>query len=57
MADRRVTDHEVQEAILGPVAEIIEEYPTDKYSPSYLIYGVTDRGAPSTFRRTLTASS
>jgi hypothetical protein len=44
MADRRVTDHEVQEVILGPAAEIIEEYPTDKYSPSCLIYGVTGQG-------------
>lgn len=41
MAQRRTTDQEVQEIILSPVAEVIEEYPTDKYSPSCLIYGVT----------------
>jgi hypothetical protein len=37
MADRRVTDHEVQEAIPGQVGEILEEDPTDEYSPSCLI--------------------
>ena len=44
MAQRRITDHEVQQAILGPEAEVIEEYPTDKYSPSCLMYGVTTLG-------------
>lgn len=41
MAQRRITDQEVQEIILTPAAEVIEEYPTDKYSPSCLIYGIT----------------
>ncbi len=41
MAERRILDDEVREVILGSVAEVIEEYPTDKYSPSCLIYGVT----------------
>ncbi len=44
MAQRRITDHEVQHVLLGPDAEVIEEYPTDKYSPSCLIYGVTASG-------------
>ena len=44
MAQRRITDHEVQQTILGPEAEVIEEYPTDKYSPSCLMYGVTALG-------------
>lgn len=44
MALRRITDQEVQQAILSPGAEVIEEYLIDKYSPSYLIYGVTARG-------------
>jgi hypothetical protein len=41
MAQRRITDQEVQHVLLGAEAEVIEEYPTDKYSPSCLIYGVT----------------
>ncbi len=44
MAQRRITDQEVREVILEPQAEVIEEYPTDKYSPSCLIYGRTARG-------------
>ena len=44
MAQRRITDQEVQQALLCSVAEVIEEYPTDKYSPSCLIYGVTALG-------------
>jgi hypothetical protein len=44
MAYRRITDQEVQQVILSPEAEVIEEYPTDKYSPSCLIYGVTALG-------------
>jgi len=41
MALRRIRNAEVAEVILGEKAEIIEEYPQDKYSPSCLIYGVT----------------
>ena len=41
MAHRRITDAEVRQALLGPDAEVIEEYPADKYSPSCLIFGVT----------------
>ena len=41
MALRHVRDLEIREAILGNRAEIIEQYPEDKYSPSCLIYGVT----------------
>ena len=44
MAQRRITDQEVRQVILEPQAEVIEEYPTDKYSPSCLIYGRTARG-------------
>jgi hypothetical protein len=44
MAQRRITDHEVQQAILSPEAEVIEAYPADKYSPSCLMYGVTALG-------------
>jgi hypothetical protein len=44
MAERRILALEVCEAILGGAAEAIEEYPTDKYGPSCLIYGVTKSG-------------
>ena len=44
MAIRRIRDAEIREVILGKGAEIIEQYPEDKYSPSCLIYGVTNGG-------------
>jgi hypothetical protein len=43
MAQRRITDQEVVQVILCAEAEVIEEYLTDKYSPSCLIYGFTDQ--------------
>jgi len=44
MAQRQITDQEVQHVLLCAEAEIIEAYLTDKYSPSCLIYGVTALG-------------
>ncbi len=44
MAKRHIMDVEVREAIIGPEAEVIEDYPTDKYGPSCLIYGATEAG-------------
>jgi hypothetical protein len=44
MAQRRITDQEVMQVIWCAEAEVIEQYPTDKYSPSCLIYGVTEQG-------------
>ena len=44
MAIRRIRDVEIREVILGKLAEIIEQYPEDKYSPSCLIYGLTNAG-------------
>jgi hypothetical protein len=41
---RRISVQEVREA-LGE-GEVIEEYPEDKYGPSYLIYGRTTGGRP-----------
>ncbi|MBN2031911.1 MAG: DUF4258 domain-containing protein [Deltaproteobacteria bacterium] len=38
MIRRSIDRVEVEEAVLR--GEIIEEYPDDKYSPSFLIYGV-----------------
>ena len=40
--EREIDDNEVTEAILN--GKIIEEYPTDKYGPSCLIFGRTNRG-------------
>jgi len=44
MAKRDIDDVEVAEVILS--GEIIEEYPDDKYSPSCLIFGQTNREKP-----------
>ena len=42
MIKRSIDRHEVEEVVLG--GEIIEEYPDDKFSPSYLVYGKTKNG-------------
>jgi hypothetical protein len=42
MIKRSINRSEVEQAILS--GEIIEEYPEDKYSPSCLIYGKTEKG-------------
>ncbi|HUT55482.1 MAG TPA: DUF4258 domain-containing protein [bacterium] len=44
MIKRSIEDHEVEQAVL--TGEIIEEYPRDKYSPSCLVFGTTDKGRP-----------
>jgi hypothetical protein len=41
---RRITTNEVREAFAN--GEIIEDYPEDKYGPSCLVYGRTQRGRP-----------
>lgn len=41
---RHISLREMREAIAS--GEIIEEYPEDKYWPSYLIYGTTAEGRP-----------
>ena len=42
--NRHITGEDIKQAILA--GEIIENYPTDKYGPSYLVYGKTDMGRP-----------
>jgi hypothetical protein len=42
--NRHITGEDIKQAIL--TGEIIENYPTDKYGPSYLVYGKTDMGRP-----------
>ncbi len=44
MAIRHILDAEIIEIINSSVCEIIENYPSDKYSPSALIYGKTNNG-------------
>jgi len=36
---RHISVQELREAI--PVGEVIEDYPTDKYGPSCLVFGLT----------------
>lgn len=48
-AFRRVVERNISEAEIREVgrnAEIIEDYPDDKYSPSCLLFGVTGKGRP-----------
>mgnify|MGYP003394940251 CR=1 FL=1 len=40
--NRHITSKEIEQAILK--GEIIEDYPSDKYGPSCLIYGKTRQG-------------
>lgn len=44
MVEKKINKLEVEYAILN--GEIIEEYPNDKYSPSCLVYGRTERERP-----------
>ena len=41
---RHISVQELREAIA--VGEVIEDYPTDKYGPSCLVFGVTLAGRP-----------
>ncbi|MDP2976743.1 MAG: DUF4258 domain-containing protein [Anaerolineales bacterium] len=41
---RRINVHEVREAIIN--ANIIEDYPEDKYGPTCLLLGFTQEGRP-----------
>ena len=42
--ERNISDDEIRAA--GERAEVIEEYPEDKYSPSVLLLGFTAAGRP-----------
>jgi hypothetical protein len=42
--ERNISDVEICEA--GSEAEVIEDYPDDKYSPSCLLLGFTEAGRP-----------
>ena len=45
MIRRDIGAAEIEQAVLGP-SEVIEDYPSDKYGPSCLILGYTDKGRP-----------
>ena len=42
--NRQITGKEIEESVLN--GEIIEDYPSDKYGPSCLLYGKTNAGKP-----------
>ena len=46
--ERNVSEQEIREA--GARAEVIEDYPDDKYSPSALLLGSTNAGRPLHFQ-------
>ncbi len=46
--ERNISEREIREA--GAKAEVIEDYPDDKYSPSALLLGFTAAGRPLHFQ-------
>jgi hypothetical protein len=48
VVERNISEHEIREAALD--AEVIEDYPDDKYSPSGLLLGFTRLGRPLHFQ-------
>jgi hypothetical protein len=44
LVERNISDEEIRQA--GRAANVIEEYPNDKYSPSCLLLGFTQAGRP-----------
>ena len=44
VVERNISEQEVREA--GAKAEVVEDYPNDKYSPSTLLLGCTVSGRP-----------
>jgi hypothetical protein len=48
VVERNISEHEIREA--GVAAEVVEDYPDDKYSPSGLLLGFTMHGRPLHFQ-------
>ena len=42
--ERNISEKEIREA--GLTANVVEEYPDDKYGPSVLVFGITESGRP-----------
>jgi len=51
VVERNISEQEIRQA--GAGAEVIEDYPDDKYSPSALLLGFTDAGRPLHFQVSL----
>jgi hypothetical protein len=47
MVERNISDEMIRQA--GGSAELIEDYPDDKYAPSCLLLGLTTNGTPLHF--------
>ena len=52
--ERNISEQEIRDA--GAVAEVIESYPQDKYSPSGLLPGFTRGGRPLHFQESFAES-
>ncbi|MBI5815057.1 MAG: DUF4258 domain-containing protein [Nitrospinae bacterium] len=52
VVERNISETEIRS--LGANAQVIEEYPEDKYSPSALLLGFTPNGRPLHFQVSLT---
>lgn len=48
VVERNISEQEIRDA--GALAEVIEDYPQDKYSPSALLLGFTAAGRPLHFQ-------
>ncbi len=48
VVERNISEQEIREA--GAKADVIEDYPEDKYSPSALLLGFTAAGRPLHFQ-------
>jgi Domain of unknown function (DUF4258) len=51
VVEPNISEQEIREA--GPKAEVVEDYPEDKYSPSALLLGFTAGGRPLHFQVSL----
>jgi hypothetical protein len=54
VVERNISEQEIREA--GAMAEVIEDYPEDKYSPSGLLLGFTRAGRALHFQVSLAES-
>jgi len=55
VVERNIRELEIQQA--GAAAQVVEEYPTDKYAPSVLLLGFTENGRSLHMQVSLVESS